>query len=559
MFMAYRTIDELYDHVADRFGQTQCRFPIDNTAVSMEQLAVMSRRYAAGLARRGVKKGDLVGCLFPNSAEFLTTFFAILRLGAVPTALPQPASASALLEFGRRIQAILHDGNIRHVVVHKRFAEMAAMTPPGVTALEFNEQLAEDAEPPARSHGPDDLAFIQYTSGSTSAPKGVALSHGNIIAGLKAIVEGSKLCVSDIVAQWLPLYHDMGLFGMLAALSNGATVCVWPPTAFIRNPGKWLRGFSDMAATVYTGPNFSYEYLLENVSESDLAQLDLRPWRVAFNGAESINAHSMTRFMEYFGRAGFRPEAMFTVYGLAEATLAVSFPPLGRAPRVHWVDRDLLANEGKVHFTDRADGRARGIVAVGRAVLDHEVRLCTDDGEPLGDGSVGEIQVRGPAVMRGYLNKPEITAETFQNGWLKTGDMGYISEGDLFVTGRKKELIIVHGENYYPQDVEAALQDVPDIYRNRCIAVAITDDRGDRLSVLAETSLEQQDALAGLAGRVQSTISKRLGLANVDVHLLKRRSLQRTTSGKHQRLLMARQLRSNELGDAILFSLTTGN
>jgi fatty-acyl-CoA synthase len=557
--MAYRTIDELYDYVADRFGQTQCRFPSDDTVVSMEQLAVVSRKYAAGLARRGVKKGDLVGCLFPNSAEFLTTFFAILRLGAVPTALPLPASASALLEFGRRVQSILQDGNIHHVVVHKRFIEMAAMAPSSVTVMEFNEQLADDPVPPGRSHGADDLAFIQYTSGSTSAPKGVALSHGNIIAGLKAIVEGSKLTVSDTVAQWLPLYHDMGLFGMLAALSNGATVCVWPPTTFIRNPGKWLRSFSDLAATVYTGPNFSYEYLLENVSESDLAQLDLRAWRVAFNGAENINAHSMARFIAYFGRAGMRPDVMFNVYGLAEATLAVTFPPLGRPPRVQWVDRDLLANEGKVNLIDRDAPNARGVVAVGQAVLGHEVRLCAEDGTLLGDDCVGEIQVRGPAVMRGYLNKPEVTAETFQDGWLKTGDMGYTSGGDLFVTGRKKELIIVHGENYYPQDVEAALQDMPDIYRNRCIAVAVSDERGERLSVLAETSLEQQDGLTALAGRVQATISKQLGLANIDVHLVKRRSLQRTTSGKYQRLLMARQLRRNELQDAILFSLTSGN
>jgi fatty-acyl-CoA synthase len=554
--MVYRTIDELYDYVADRFGRTECRFPVDHAAVTMEQLAVQSRRCAAGLARRGVKKGDLVGCLFPNSAEFLTAFFAILRLGAVPTALPLPGSAAAMLEFGRRIQNILRDGNIRHVVVHKRFIEMAALAPPGITTMEYGEQLADDARLPARSHGADDLAFIQYTSGSTSAPKGVALSHANIVAGLRAIVEGSKLSVADIVAQWLPLYHDMGLFGMLAALSSGATVCVWPPTAFIRNPGKWLRDFSNIAATVYTGPNFSYEYLLENVSESELTELDLRPWRVAFNGAESINAHSMTRFIEYFGRAGFRPEAMFNVYGLAEATLAVTFPPLGRPPRVQWVDRDVLSNENKVKLVDRHVPCARGVVAVGQAVLGHEVRICSEAGERLGDGSVGEIQVRGPAVMRGYLNKPEITRETFQDDWLRTGDMGYMFDADLYVTGRQKELIIVRGENYYPQDVEMALQEVPDIYRNRCVAVAISDEQGERLSVLAETSLDQHDALAALAGRVRATIAKRLGLASIDIHLLKRRSLQRTTSGKYQRLLMARQLRGNELRDAILFSLT---
>lgn len=556
--MTHRTIDELFDSVADRFPQAKCQFPVANVAISMAELAVVSRKYAAGLARRGVKKGDLVGCVFPNSNEFLITFFAILRLGAVPTALPLPASASALQEFGRRVQSILRDGNVRHVVFHKQFAEAAAIAPPGVTAVEFS-QLHDDGTPPAPSHGAEDLAFIQYTSGSTSTPKGVSLTHGNIIAGLRAIVESSKMTPADHMVQWLPLYHDMGLFGMLSTLTSGADVSVWPPTAFIRNPGKWLRSFSDMKGTLYTGPNFSFEYMLDNVPESDLAHLDLSGWRLAYNGAESISAQTMTRFIEYFGRAGFRPEAMFPVYGLAEVTLAATFPPLGRAPRVLWVDRDLLANQGKVRLVGQDDPQARGIVAVGHPVLAHEVRIAGEDGEPLPPGHVGEIHVRGPAVMRGYLNKPEITAETFHGDWLKTGDMGFFSDGDLFVTGRKKEIIIVHGENYYPQDVEAALEGVPEIYRNRCVAVAISDERGEHLGVLAETQLDQQDALAALAKQMRTTISKQLGLANTDIHLLKPRSLQRTTSGKYQRLLMARQLRTNELNDLILYSLTTGH
>jgi fatty-acyl-CoA synthase len=550
-----RTLDELFDGVAARFPGTQCRFPADSTSITMEQLAVESRRLAAGLARHGVAQGDLVGCLFPNSREFLVTFFAIIRLGAVPTALPLPASAAALQEFGRRVHGILRDGNVRHVVIHKRFADLAAMTPSGVTVLQFGDELPVDAAAPPADHGPDDLAFVQYTSGSTSAPKGVSLSHGNILAGLRAIVEDSKMTPADLMFQWLPLYHDMGLFGMLSSLSSGASVCVWPPTAFIRNPGKWLRALSDMGGTLYTGPNFSYEYMLDNVPESELANLDLSRWRLAYNGAETINAHTVQRFVEYFGRAGFRADAMFPVYGLAEVTLAATFPPLGRPVRVHWVDRDLLSNEGRVRFVDHKDPGARGIVAVGRPVLDHEVRIAGEDGEPVDTHRVGEIQIRGPAVMRGYLNKPEITSESVHNGWLRTGDMGYFSEGDLFVTGRKKELIIVHGENFYPQDVEAALAGVSEIYRNRCVAVATSDERGERVSVLAETGLDQQDALATLATRVRTTISQQLGLGSVDVHLLKRRSLQRTTSGKYQRLLMANQLRNNELTDSILYSL----
>jgi acyl-CoA synthetase (AMP-forming)/AMP-acid ligase II len=312
----------------------------------------------------------------------------------------------------------------------------------------------------------------------------------------------------------------MGLFGMLAALSSGATVHVWPPTSFIRDPGGWLREFSRVRATVYAGPNFSYEYMLDGVSERELAELDLRPWRVAFNGAENINAHSMARFIEYFGRVGFRPETMFPVYGLAEATLAVSFPPQHQPPRVQWVDRDVLANDATARLMDRNDPRARGVVSVGRPVLGHEVRICADDGTPLPGHRVGEIQARGPGVMRGYLNKPEITQQTFQDGWLKTGDMGYVSEGDLFITGRKKELIIVRGENYYPQDIEAALQELPGNYRNRCIAEASGDENRERLSELAETSLEGTEAHAALASSKRTSISTHNGLAYEDVHLL---------------------------------------
>lgn len=553
-----RTLDKLFDSIAAQYPQTQCRFPADDAAISMSELAELSTRLAAGLAREGVVKGSLVGLLFPNSREFLVAFFAVLRLGAVAAALPLPASASALQEFGRRVQTILRDGRVRHVVVHERFMEMAALIPDDVSVLTFGDEIMNAAEPPAPTHLPTDLAFIQYTSGSTSAPKGVALSHANISAGLRAIVTSSEMKPDDVMVQWLPLYHDMGLFGMLASLSCGATTCVWPPSAFIRNPAKWLRNFVALGGTLYTGPNFSYEYMLDNVSERDLGQLDLRRWRLAYNGAESINYQILTRFIEYFGRAGFRPQAMFPVYGMAEVTLAATFPPVGRGLRVHWVDRDLLANLGEVRFVDRDDPRARAVVACGHAVFAHEVRIGTvDTGQALGESRVGEIQVRGPAVMCGYLNKPEVSAESFHDGWLKTGDLGYMSEGELFVTGRKKELIIMHGENYYPQDIEAALHEIPDIYRSRCIAVATLDEHGERLSVLAETGVTLPEKFQALAEEIRATVTKQLGLGRMDVHLLKRRSILRTTSGKYQRLLMAQQLRDKRLGELILYSLKT--
>ncbi|MCG8422277.1 MAG: fatty acyl-AMP ligase [Proteobacteria bacterium] len=554
----FETINEIFDDTAARYPATSCSFPLDKTEVSMESLVAESRRYAAGLAEQGIAKGDLVGLLFPTSIEFMYAFFGLLRLGAVPTALPLPASAADLATFGQRVQRIIDDGGVRHVLIHKRFAPLAAAPPRGVHMVAFDEQLAAADNTNGFDVRGDDLAFVQYTSGSTSAPKGVALRHANIAAGLRAIRESSRLGPSDRLMQWLPLYHDMGLFGMLAALSSGAPVHVWPPTSFIRKPRQWLQEFSKVRATLYTGPNFSYEYLLRAFSDKDLDGLELSNWRLAYNGAEHINHESTRRFIEFFGRCGFRAEAMFPVYGLAEATLAVSFPVPGRPPRTQWVERDLLANQGHAKPCERDHPDARPLVSVGNPVLDHEVRICDRDGRVLPEQQAGEIQIRGPAVMRGYLNQPEATEATFQDGWLKTGDLGYFSEGELYITGRQKEFIIVNGQNYYPQDVEDIAREVPGVYRNRCIAVALYSEGDERMGVLAETDLSDDEELAALASSIQQTILHKLSISNVDVHLVARRTIKRTTSGKYQRILMARHLLDNELGDELRFSLRVG-
>jgi fatty-acyl-CoA synthase len=544
------SIASIFEESARSHAEKAFHFPALGVSFTYAELNDRAHRVARVLIRRGVTNGRLVGLLFGTSPSFVTALFGVFCAGAVAVPLPQPSTALGLAAYIERLRLIMRDGGVRHVLVGDEFANFEVRFEEGVGLLRVEELLRESetiAEDLGATVTGTSLALVQYTSGSTSDPKGVALTHASVLAGIRAIVHGVRLGPRDINGQWLPLHHDMGLIGMMAGTVCGVTHHLWPPASFVRNPARWLSEFAARHATIYAGPNFSYASILSKTSEEALRALDLSEWRVAFNGSEVIDADCLEAFTKRFGTVGFHREAMFPVYGLAEVTLAAAFPALGSTPRADWVERDVLARGCAVRSGTRNNTRVRGIMVVGGPVLDHELRLVDAEGYVVHDGVVGEIEIRGPAVMHSYLGRAPGESGIRAGGWLATGDLGYMRDGALRVTGRIKEMIVVRGANYYPQDVETVVTLVAGV--RRAVSFACGNGPDERIVVLFEGA---QDCAHELTIKVRDAVVSELGLMQVEVCMMQPRALSRTTSGKYQRVLMRDRYRNGALGDALL-------
>ncbi|MFI9408540.1 AMP-binding protein [Nocardia gamkensis] len=506
--------------------------------VNYAELHRLSLVAAAALVRRGVRRGEPVGILSPNAPEFLTCLFGVTAAGGAATPLPLPAGARAASGYPKKLAAIVAAAGMRTVLVSHRFADQAALLGAIPDVELVNTATLFEAESPAEALpvlGRDDLAVVQFTSGSTATPKGVRLTHHNVLGGLASIRTGIALSLDDRGGFWLPLFHDMGLFGTLSAILRGIPAHVWSPIAFVKDPARWLAEFAASGTTITAMPNFGYEALLAAVPADEVGDYDLSRWRIAFNGSEPISRDVVVAFCERFAPAGLRPATMFGVYGMAEATLAVTFPPLGREPVFEWVDRAALSEDAVARPVPPDAPGARPVAGVGSPVPRMRLRVVGGDDRDLPDGTVGEILIRGDAVTDGYLTAdPARVAGLFADGWLRTGDLGYLRDGELFVTGRCKDMITVRGVNYYAQDVEATVRDLDGVYKGRCTA-AIDPDGADVIALIAESERTGTDADA-LAEAIRARIAAELGLAAVQVHLVAPRSIPRTSSGKLQRL-----------------------
>lgn len=525
------TLHERLDAVARAHPGQVIRFHSEKASLTYTELVASSARMAGGLAAHGAGPGTAVGVLAPNAPEFLQAVFAASRLGAAVCPLPLPAGLRDLAEYGERTAGIVAAADMRHLVLSTRLRRTlggrAAQF--GVGAVLDSTDLAAGPVFPERATNPDSPAVLQFTSGSTSAPKGVVLSHTNILSCAGSINKAIGLGPADAHASWLPLFHDMGLFGTLTGLFTGIPVHLWNPTAFVKDPGGWLTEFAATRATISTMPNFAFDALVDATP----TELDLSSWRVCFNGAETIRPESVAAFTARFAPAGFRSEAMTPGYGMAEATLVATLPPLGRAPVVEHVDRDALAHGTAVPA--HGAGEEKGVVGLGHAVPGMAVRIA---GDPP-DGTVGEIELRGAAVTSGYLSRNGASdAQLFTtDGWLRTGDLGWLRTGELFFAGRAKEMITVHGVNTYPSDVEAVAATVPGVRRGRCVALSRTEPR-EHIAVVVETPLPEAEH-DRLRHAIAARIHRALGPSPLTVHLTAPDSLPRTTSGKLRRLATA--------------------
>ncbi|WP_258025223.1 fatty acyl-AMP ligase [Streptomyces bambusae] len=510
-----------------------------------------ARSLAVRLREHGAQ-GQPVPLLYPPGPGFLKAFAGCLYAGAIAVPAPLPGDRGERLQ---RVSGILRDTGAQLVLTDSAHAPdvslWLAMAGRGETvclATDVDEAAAADPwQPPAT--GPDDLAFLQYTSGSTSQPRGVMVSHRNLIANMEAMRRVLGSTADDVFGSWLPHYHDMGLIcHLLHPLWLGTRAVQMAPHSFIKRPVRWLRSIGEYGVTIGGGPNFSYDLCVRRTTDEQLAGLDLSSWRLAINGAEPVRPTTLEAFADRFAPAGLRREALYPAYGLAEATLVVSGGRPGEPFRTRTVDAAGL--EYDELRPPRPGQPVRTLVGSG-AVRDFAVRIVDPvTGGEVPDGRVGEIWVRGDSVAQGYWRRPAETARTFhavvddgESDFLRTGDLGVLDGDELYVTGRLKELIILGGRNIYPQDVEWAVREREPALAGAHGAV-FTVEAGNReqLVVVHEVRTETADwdRLRELARRVQILVGQDFDVPAGNVVLVRPGTLRRTTSGKIQRTLIRR-------------------
>ncbi len=507
------------------------------TVRSLAAMQDAALRVARALGEAGQGRGDLVALVLADAEQFLTTLFGASIAGVIPAALYPPATASDLPRYIELTAAILRASGARAVVTSAALApafEAARATCPDLALVLSREHLDAPAIEPDTLPSPDDIAFVQFTSGSTSSPKGVALTHANVSANIDAFLGSSGVAASsdDVGVSWLPLNHDMGLVGMaLGALYSKRPCVLLQPQTFVKRPAEWLRAITRHRGTVSFAPNFAFDLCVRRVK--DLEGLDLSSWRVAGCGAEPIHPPILAAFAEKFGAVGFRDTSFLPCYGLAEHVLAATFPPRGRRLRTERVSVDELAGRG-VAVPDEGDGRSMPLVSCGSALPGHQIQVVGEDDRPLPERHVGEILLAGPSVMVGYYKQAALTSQTIRDGWLRTGDLGYLSEGELFVCGRAKDVIIVNGRKYHPQDLEWAVDDLAGVRRGRIVAFGAPEHgRADRVVIVVEPSGTVSSQ--SLADTIRRRISDLFGLYVDEVALVPSGTVGRTTSGKVQR------------------------
>jgi acyl-CoA synthetase (AMP-forming)/AMP-acid ligase II len=500
------------------------------------------------LQDRGVRPGDRVLLVFPTSHEFIVAFFAVQLLGAVPIpsyppdALRLEAGLARLAHIAERagVRAVLTSPALRAVggdialrARGVRLVDVVEGVDEAPSWMEDGNRFGEWAEPAV---GPDHTSFLQFTSGSTGKPRGVILSHGNITANTRAIGEGLGVTADDVVVGWLPLYHDMGLIGtLLFAVHWRLPLVLMSPTAFLRQPSRWLTTIHRFRGTLSPAPNFAYDLCVKRPPKPGSGTLDLSSWRLALNGAEPVNPGTLEAFQAVYGPHGFRAEAAYPVYGLAEASLAVTFPEPGAPVRTETLDREALG-EGQAEPVGHGKDGIR-VVSVGRAVPRHEVQVVDARGRPVPERVVGEVTVRGPSVMQGYAADPEGTRHALRGEWLHTGDLGYLAGGDLFIVGRKKDLLIVRGRNIHPEDVERTAEGVSGVRAGGTAAFAVPGDHGEERTVLVCEARTASGREADLVDRIRQAVAEAHDFLPDAVVLVASGTIPRTFSGKRQRSL----------------------
>ncbi|WP_240609524.1 fatty acyl-AMP ligase [Phenylobacterium deserti] len=535
----FATLTEALDYAAT--GETGINFHDLRGQLVLSQTYRRLREEAQGLGRAmlaaGLEAGDRVGLVADTTPEFVRAFFACQYAGIIPAPLPLPAPLGGKEAYVAQIGRMLSSAKAAAVFGPAAYDEWVqeAGREAGARLQLSLETLPDGAGRELPAIAPDQTCYLQFSSGSTRHPTGVVVTHRALMANAVAITrDGLQVKPEDRAVSWLPLYHDMGLIGfLLSPLASQMSVDLLPTAAFVRRPNLWLDMISRNGGTISYSPTFGYELCARR---GDGGGLDLSKWRIAGVGGDMVRPGPLDAFAETFGGSGFRRSAFVASYGMAEATLALTMAPLEGGLRTETVDVDRMEQDGAV-VAPQGEGRERSFVRCGPILPGHELQVRDETGEPLGERQVGRIFVRGPSLMREYFEQPEATAAALSaDGWLDTGDLGFVVEGEVVPTGRAKDLILLNGRNVWPQDLEwTAEQAVGALRSGDVAAVSVTDEAGEeRVVVLVQCRSSDPDVRRTITEDVTAVLRARHGV-DAQVQLVGAHALPQTSSGKLSR------------------------
>jgi 1-acyl-sn-glycerol-3-phosphate acyltransferase len=511
----------------------------EEEAISYGALWGRAQSMAAALQRRDLVPGEAVAIMLPTCPEFFYSFFGILLAGGIPVPIYPPARLSQLEDHLRRHAAILRNAGAVLLVTTaeaKLAARLLRGQVEGLRAVIAASELEGDGGTPVPAR-PEDIALLQYTSGSTGQPKGVVLTHANLLANIRSMGSAAAVSASDVFVSWLPLYHDMGLISAwLASLHYGLRYVVMSPLSFLARPERWLWTIHRHRGTLSGAPNFAYELCLRKIDEAALTGLDLSSWRVAFNGAEPVSPDTVLRFAERAARYGLRREAIAPVYGLAECAVGLAYSP-NRGAVIDVIRREPFVSRGQAIPAGPHEPDVLRFVACGRPLPGHEFRVVDAAGSELPERQEGRLEFRGPSTTQGYFRNPEATRKLFHGDWLDSGDYAYVVDGEIYPTGRAKDIVIKGGRNIYPQELEAAVSNIPGIRKGNVAVFGSRDPRSgsERLVVVAETRETDPHTLARLREAIEGVTVDVLGMPPDEVVVSPNRIVLKTSSGKVRR------------------------
>jgi len=522
-------------------------------AYPFSELAADAHRHAAHFIAEGVQPGDRIALIAETGAGFAAAFFGAIYAGALPVPLPLPTSFGGREAYVDQIRVQLTSCDPLMLLSPPGLHDMVKDAATGLCAAHdwdewFSGEAPDVTLPKAK---PTDIAYLQYSSGSTRFPHGVAVTHEALLANLSAHATCTHAAEGDRVVSWLPWYHDMGLVGcMLAPMSNQVSVDYLATEDFARRPLSWLTLISrNPHNTLSYSPTFGYDICARRISPSIpvAERYDLSRWRVAGNGADMIRPEVMQAFVDTFAPAGFKASAFLPSYGLAEATLAVTIMPVGEGIQCDLIDERTLSGATEPRAEHRLPTRYRAIVNCGKAVPGLTIEVRDENGKLLPDRKIGRVFVKGLGIMAGYFRDPEATAACMKDGWLDTGDMAYMKDGSLYIVGRAKDMIIINGKNHWPQDIEWAIEQLPGFKAGDIAAFSVTTPSGEEApAVLVQCRTSCNDERIKLRDAIKTKVKAITGMSCV-VELVPPRTLPRTSSGKLSRSKARLQYLSGEI------------